>query len=228
MDGLGDEAQTDLAHVRAFTDPKSNHYLAWLQPHRNVNFHYADMHPLKAEHDSEEIQTRCGEHGRTSGSSPTRVSSAGSGSGSRRSPSTGSPEPTTMTIRYRTPWRRRGSAAASAAESASRFREDSGVADLRESALALRVAQGRGDRVHRPPARCRGPAGGVLVPARAVAHWRIWAALAKCYRLVFGHRFRQLAPTRSLASRDSRQWVAGRAACYRSSCSAVSRSESVG
>jgi len=53
---LSEDVQTDIAHVMGVTDPTSEHYLPWLEPHRNVTFHYAEMHPLKALHDNEEIQ----------------------------------------------------------------------------------------------------------------------------------------------------------------------------
>jgi hypothetical protein len=57
VEGLEGEVRADLAHVMGVTDPKSDRYLRWLEPHRNVTFHYAEMHPLKAENDNEEIQT---------------------------------------------------------------------------------------------------------------------------------------------------------------------------
>lgn len=56
-DDLGDDVNADIEHVTGVTDPQSQFYLSWLEPHRNVTFHYAEMHPLKAENDNEEIQT---------------------------------------------------------------------------------------------------------------------------------------------------------------------------
>jgi hypothetical protein len=47
MDGLGDDLQNDVEHVAGVTDPRSEHYLEWLQAHRNVTFHYAEVHSVE-------------------------------------------------------------------------------------------------------------------------------------------------------------------------------------
>jgi hypothetical protein len=53
---LDDEARDEAERVRGAIDPESPHYLGpWLEGHRNVTFHYAEMHPLKAEHGKEEL-----------------------------------------------------------------------------------------------------------------------------------------------------------------------------
>src|SRR3712207_7211934 len=36
-DDLGDDVKADIEHVTGVTDPKSEHYLSWLEPHRNVD-----------------------------------------------------------------------------------------------------------------------------------------------------------------------------------------------
>jgi hypothetical protein len=44
--GLGREAAAELARVQAAGDPRATEYLGrWLTDHRNLTFHYAEMHP---------------------------------------------------------------------------------------------------------------------------------------------------------------------------------------
>jgi len=50
------EAQDECARVVGGVDPTSPHYIGdWLADHRNVTFHYSEIHPDKAAHDNEEI-----------------------------------------------------------------------------------------------------------------------------------------------------------------------------
>jgi hypothetical protein len=54
--GLSQSAQAHCQQVMDGLDPASPRYLgAWLTAHRNVTFHYPEMHPRKAEHGREEI-----------------------------------------------------------------------------------------------------------------------------------------------------------------------------
>jgi hypothetical protein len=56
IDGLEQEARDECDLVTGGIDPKSPHYLGdWLADHRNVTFHYPELHPDKAAHGSEEI-----------------------------------------------------------------------------------------------------------------------------------------------------------------------------
>jgi hypothetical protein len=56
IEGLEQEAQDECAQVTGGIDPRSPHYLGdWLADHRNVTFHYPEMHPDKAAHGKEEI-----------------------------------------------------------------------------------------------------------------------------------------------------------------------------
>jgi hypothetical protein len=50
------EAQDECARIVGGVDPKSSDYIGdWLADHRNVTFHYSEIHPDKAAHDNEEI-----------------------------------------------------------------------------------------------------------------------------------------------------------------------------
>lgn len=54
--GLPQEARDECAQVVGGIDPSSTHYVGdWLRDHRNVTFHYSEMHPDKAAHGKEEI-----------------------------------------------------------------------------------------------------------------------------------------------------------------------------
>jgi len=54
--GLPHEARDDCERVVGGVEPKSPHYVGdWLGQHRNVTFHYSEMHPDKAAHGKEEI-----------------------------------------------------------------------------------------------------------------------------------------------------------------------------
>jgi hypothetical protein len=54
--GLPQEARDECAQVVGGIDPSSTHYVGdWLRDHRNVTFHYSEMHPEKAAHGKEEI-----------------------------------------------------------------------------------------------------------------------------------------------------------------------------
>ena len=54
---LPDEAREVGDRVIAAVDRSSEHYIGeWAEPHRNVTFHYPEMHPAKAEHGQEEIK----------------------------------------------------------------------------------------------------------------------------------------------------------------------------
>jgi hypothetical protein len=54
---LSAEAKELGDRVVAAVDQRSEHYLGeWAEPHRNVTFHYPEMHPAKAEHGQEEIK----------------------------------------------------------------------------------------------------------------------------------------------------------------------------
>jgi hypothetical protein len=144
MDDLGDDVKADIAHVTGVTNPKSKHYLSWLEPHRNVTFHYAAVHPLKAENDNEEIQTAL----RRARVNVGTITDPGLFGGVRFGfadevavqwlpGAYDHDDPAPRSIEEAEAW-----AIANAAESAARAREHSGVADLRDSALALmRVAQ---------------------------------------------------------------------------------------
>jgi hypothetical protein len=53
---LDQEAQDECDQIMGGIDPKSPHYHGdWLTDHRNVTFHYPEMHPAKAAHGKEEI-----------------------------------------------------------------------------------------------------------------------------------------------------------------------------
>lgn len=53
---LPQEARDECARVLDGIDPKSSDYVGdWLEDHRNVTFHYSEMHPDKAMHGKEEI-----------------------------------------------------------------------------------------------------------------------------------------------------------------------------
>lgn len=144
MDGLGDELQPDIEHVIGVTDPKSEHYLGWLEPHRNVTFHYAEMHPLKAENDNEELQTAL----RRARVNIGAITDSGLFGGVRFGfadeiavqwlpGAYDHDDPIPSTIEEAESF-----AKAHAAKSAARHRDDSGIADLRDSALALmRIAR---------------------------------------------------------------------------------------
>jgi len=122
------------------TDPRSDHYLRWLEPHRKITFHYAEMHPLKAENDNEEIQTAL----RRARASVGAIFDAGLFGGVRFGfadevavqwlpGAYDHDDPIPSSIEEAEAF-----AKANAAEPASRLREDSGIAQLRESALALK------------------------------------------------------------------------------------------
>lgn len=145
MDGLDEGLQRDIEHVAGVTDPRSRHYLAWLEAHRNVTFHYAAMHPLKAEHGSEEIQIAL----RRARTNVGTITDPGFFGGVRFGfadevavqwlpGAYDHDDPLPATIEEAEAF-----AIATAAESAARLREGgSGVAALRDSALALmRVAR---------------------------------------------------------------------------------------
>jgi hypothetical protein len=54
--GLPQEARDECSQVVSGVDPASAHYVGdWLRDHRNVTFHYSEMHPDKAAHGKEEI-----------------------------------------------------------------------------------------------------------------------------------------------------------------------------
>lgn len=56
IDRLPTVAQEECDQVVGGVDPESPHYHGdWLADHRNVTFHYPEMHPEKAEHGQEEI-----------------------------------------------------------------------------------------------------------------------------------------------------------------------------
>jgi hypothetical protein len=56
-DRLPPEANADRDRVLAAVDKTSEHYIGdWAEPHRNVTFHYPEMHPAKAEHGQAEIK----------------------------------------------------------------------------------------------------------------------------------------------------------------------------
>lgn len=144
IDGLGDFAKADIEHVTGVTDPKSEHYLSWLEPHRNVTFHYAAMHPLKAENDNEEIQTALRRARVNVGTitdpglfGAVRFGFADEVAVQWLPGAYDHNDPVPSTVEEA-----EALAIADATESAARAREHSGVADLRDSALALmRVAQ---------------------------------------------------------------------------------------
>ena len=55
--GLPPEAREEHERVVGGIDAKSEHYVGeWLEPHRHVTFHYAEMHPEKAERNLEKVQ----------------------------------------------------------------------------------------------------------------------------------------------------------------------------
>jgi hypothetical protein len=57
IDGLPTIAQDECDQVVCGIDPQSPHYHGhWLADHRNVTFHYPEMHPDKAKHGQEEIK----------------------------------------------------------------------------------------------------------------------------------------------------------------------------
>jgi hypothetical protein len=54
--GLSQEARGECAHVVGGIDPSNTYYIGdWLRDHRNVTFHYSEMHHDKAAHGKEEI-----------------------------------------------------------------------------------------------------------------------------------------------------------------------------
>jgi hypothetical protein len=56
LDGLSDEAKDECNRITGGIDPASPHYQGdWLADHRNVTFHYAELHPDKAAHGEEEM-----------------------------------------------------------------------------------------------------------------------------------------------------------------------------
>ena len=56
IEGLSGSAQERCQLLIDGLDPTSRHYLGdWLAAHRNVTFHYPEMHPEKAQHGKEEI-----------------------------------------------------------------------------------------------------------------------------------------------------------------------------
>ena len=56
IDSLPLEAQEEYDRVVGAVDPSSEHYLGdWFREHRNVTFHYPEMHPEKSQHGAEEI-----------------------------------------------------------------------------------------------------------------------------------------------------------------------------
>lgn len=56
LDTLPEEAKGEFDQVVGGVDPASPHYHGdWLADHRNVTFHYPEMHPEKAKHGQEEI-----------------------------------------------------------------------------------------------------------------------------------------------------------------------------
>jgi hypothetical protein len=56
INALDQDARDECDQVTGGIDPKSPHYLGeWLADHRNVTFHYPEMHPDKAAHGKEEI-----------------------------------------------------------------------------------------------------------------------------------------------------------------------------
>ena len=56
IDGLDDDARAECELVVGGLDPASEHYHGdWLGDHRNVTFHYPEMHPGKSQHGQEEI-----------------------------------------------------------------------------------------------------------------------------------------------------------------------------
>jgi hypothetical protein len=56
IDGLPEIARDECAQIVGGIDPKSPHYHGdWLADHRNVTFHYPELHPDKAAHGAEEI-----------------------------------------------------------------------------------------------------------------------------------------------------------------------------
>jgi hypothetical protein len=57
MSGLPHEARAERERIAGGIDPKSPHYVGdWLAEHRNVTFHYAQMHPEKAARGTERLQ----------------------------------------------------------------------------------------------------------------------------------------------------------------------------
>jgi hypothetical protein len=55
--GLPQDVQDDCTRVADGIKPGSPHYIGdWLAKHRNVTFHYSEMHPYKAAHGQEEIK----------------------------------------------------------------------------------------------------------------------------------------------------------------------------
>lgn len=56
IDGLDQDARDECDQIVGGIDPTSSHYHGdWLADHRNVTFHYPEMHPDKAAHGQEEI-----------------------------------------------------------------------------------------------------------------------------------------------------------------------------
>jgi hypothetical protein len=56
IEALPQEARDECAQVVGGVDPASTYYIGdWLAQHRNVTFHYSEMHPDKAAHGKEEI-----------------------------------------------------------------------------------------------------------------------------------------------------------------------------
>jgi hypothetical protein len=54
LSGLPQEAGDELEQIVGGIDPKSAHYVGdWLADHRNLTFHYSQMHPVKAERGTE-------------------------------------------------------------------------------------------------------------------------------------------------------------------------------
>ena len=56
IEGLDTDARSACDQLVGGVDPKSPRFLGeWLEEHRNVTFHYAEMHPEAAAHNAEEI-----------------------------------------------------------------------------------------------------------------------------------------------------------------------------
>jgi hypothetical protein len=56
IEGLPDDAREQLGRAAGATDPSSDEYIgAWIETHRNVTFHYSEMHPERAAAGKEEI-----------------------------------------------------------------------------------------------------------------------------------------------------------------------------
>jgi hypothetical protein len=57
FESLSEETKESGNRILKSVDPDSDLYIGdWVEPHRNVTFHYPEMHPQKAEHGKEEIK----------------------------------------------------------------------------------------------------------------------------------------------------------------------------